>query len=916
VGDKLINYIKQALGLKGEDNSALSQAIEMTSSAMAETKAAKNTERTIEAMNSRLDHLMQDPDNAYESTLKYSHDDKDSQATSTGAGPRDVKGALEYLHRVLRNSIGVDVHALLGKGIAGTWDPVKSLLQISVHQLNVKSVAYHESLHALFTQLYRSGNAETADVLMKAGQSAHIQKQMREYFKDKPAVLESMTRDPEEAAAYMYQLWKQGDLQMNPKATTIFGKIAEFVQHALGVWSNDKRALHIMEHFDSGEYAKNIGKPNMTALLKKGTNPAFELSKNLFSPAMNVGEKLFAAGNSRLRDMGLPAMNEIADLVKTRLIDRKGDPGYLAAARQEHAVRMNALANEVGNISPAVQKEAMAALQRQEPATTPEGKAAVASIRKYLDNMRDYIDPEGKWANKKDFFPRVWDVDAITRDPAGFMNMIEKYQRSGEFKGDPKELIRTLTANGGNEFSVDTRMPGFQSGKERVLDFISGKDAEPFLHKDMYKTLNDYTSQATRRTEFGRRFGEKGEYLDHLMKQAKLQGATPEQLDTAEKFMKGINGTLGDGINPTARRWMGNMTVYQNLRVLPLSVFSSVVDPLGILMRGGTVGDAWSAYKRIVSDIPKVFKDSGVKDWQTHLAETLGVVENSTLAHAVGALYTQGMVGNMARKINDTYFKYNLMETVNRSTRIQATEGALKFMDRHTKEPNAHSQRYLDELGLKKGDVQVDAATGRVKTSVDEGLTQEQADRMRTAVHQWVDGAVLRPDNADRPIWFNDPHFMLLSHLKSFTYSFHHTIIDRMVHEAKHGNYQPMAVMASYVPVMIAADFAKGLIQGGGQQPDWKKDWGPAEYGWSGLERSGAFGVGQFGIDVAGDIARGHSGIGALTGPTFDQLGEAFDVAGGRQRFSKFALDSMPGNAAYAGFIKGHSVSRDPIGAE
>ena len=37
----------------------------------------------------------------------------------------------------------------------------------------------------------------------------------------------------------------------------------------LGIWSNDERALHILEHFHYGEYAKNIGKPNVNELLKK-----------------------------------------------------------------------------------------------------------------------------------------------------------------------------------------------------------------------------------------------------------------------------------------------------------------------------------------------------------------------------------------------------------------------------------------------------------------------------------------------------------------------------------------------------------------------------------------------------------------------------------------------------------------------
>jgi hypothetical protein len=170
---------------------------------------------------------------------------------------------------------------------------------------------------------------------------------------------------------------------------------------------------------------------------------------------------------------------------------------------------------------------------------------------------------------------------------------------------------------------------------------------------------------------------------------------------------------------------------------------------------------------------------------------------------------------------------------------------------------------------------------------------------MRDAVNKWVDGAILRPDQADKPIWFNDPHWALVSHLKQFVYAFQHTIINRVVREAKEGNYKPAAILGSYVPVMIAADFLKGFIQGGGEQPAWKKDWGAMDYAWSGVQRAGLFGVGQFGVDAATDIHRGGIGFGALTGPTIDQITDGAQVVGGQKRFEPWALDSLPANALY-----------------
>ena len=97
------------------------------------------------------------------------------------------------------------------------------------------------------------------------------------------------------------------------------------------------------------------------------------------------------------------------------------------------------------------------------------------------------------------------------------------------------------------------------------------------------------------------------------------------------------------------------------------------------------------------------------------------------------------------------------------------------------------------------------------------------------------------------------------------------------------------------MPVMIAADMVKGLIQGGGEEPPWKAGWGLSDYVWSGVERAGLFGSGQFALDALTDITqRGGSGIGALTGPTVEQLTDAVRVLGGNGQFRPFAVKSLP----------------------
>ena len=294
--------------------------------------------------------------------------------------------------------------------------------------------------------------------------------------------------------------------------------------------------------------------------------------------------------------------------------------------------------------------------------------------------------------------------------------MLDKYVQAGTFKGDPVKTMQKLMVTDGAEFGVEVDKPGMQHSKERILSFIDHADAAPFMRKDMFSILNSYMTQATRRAEWARRFGDDGAGVTALLDRAKAEGATPKQLTTAQSFVRAVDGTLGDTINPTARRMMGNVIVYQNLRLLPLAIFSSAVDSQGIIVRGGTVREAMSTFGRGMKEMVKNFQRDPKSDNMTHLAEAIGTIDNAMLIHTLGASYSQGMVGDKGRAINDTFFRLNLMEQYNTSMRVGATEAALGFIARHATKPGEHSVRFLREIGLDASDVQ-DRKSTRLNSS-------------------------------------------------------------------------------------------------------------------------------------------------------------------------------------------------------
>lgn len=852
----------------------------------------------VEALNRRIGELAQNPDVAYNLQR--------TSAQSTGSAkantPENTAKMAEYLDRVLGPSIK---RAWAKIDHAGEFDATNEAIRVSVHALDPLSVAHHEALHAFLHKLRQAGDSDTVRTLMKAADSPIVRRQLEKLLAKEPEALKQLD-DAEERVAYMYQFWAADPkgFKVGPETKGVLTKLKEFFRNILGTWSNDERALHILEHFHQGDFAKDPSGFSK-AMNEAGRNRVLEKARAMTEPLAQLSDSVLAAGAQRLRDTGIPALRELADAMKVRTTDESGDHGFIQSARTERTRMLNGLGEALAGFSKEHINDALEALQSGDykNAATREGKLAARTVQKILADVKTYMQQAGVKVNDLGdrYFPRVYDLDYVSRHQTEFRTVLEKYGVK-----DPQGVVNKLMTADGNEFQVETMKPGMQYLKERKLKDIPDAELAPFMQKDLFQIMNSYVTQATRRAEWARRFGDDGARVNELMTKAKEQGATERELQVAERFVRGVDGTLGDTLNPTARRLMGDMIVYQNIRLLPLAIFSSVVDPLGIVVRGGTVGDAWKTFTRGIREIKKNFQNSPESDASTQLAEAMGTIDNAAMVHTLGALYSQGMVGDTGRKINDAFFRYNLMEQFNSSMRVGATEAALKFLTKHADgKASQHSARWLAELGLMPGDVQYDAALGRPKLFQHEGLTAEQEGKMRAAVNRWVDGAVLRPDAADKPIWMNDPHWALVAHLKQFVYSFHETILKRVAHEMEHGNYTPAVALASYVPVMIASDFVKGMIQGGGEEPEWKRNWTAGDYVWSGVERAGLLGTGQFRADMLGDVSKGGIGVGALAGPTIEQLTDAVRVMGGRESAGHFALKSMPANALYAGALGG-----------
>lgn len=798
---------------------------------------------------------------------------------SAGMSADDKAKVTEWLRKVVPEAVVEFVEQLGGMSGSYSRDKLgKALIRINVFASDPMGVAFHEALHDLFVTLADGGHAATADLLKRVASNSVIKRKLHRLLEGNSAAQNQLS-DPEEAAAYLFQFWAQGKIQLGPKSESFFDKMVSAIRRFfLGTLNDEEMALKVFTAFNEGQLAdkKMLG----NTLSNMGTS-GYEKFASYAKPITDRLGKLTDSVDSRFRDTKNPHLIAVADKFNNAVGSEGKELGYYAAVAQARNRLISAFTESIRGTDRQDLNDALEHLQQSTPANKiadPEVRKIVDTVRDTLNKLYSYMNRKGvrTWDNKpvgyiKDYFPRLWDVDKLVADGDKFIEDLLAHhkdklaymaQETNSFNAKhgisaqvderaiAEALLAKLTRNSG---AVDDATSGSESAlkemeavlgftpamnaaNERVLKFLDMTVFSKYLQKDLVFAMTQYINQAVKRAEYSERFGSDGGKLEAMLTDAeryevaKRVAANPKadvakvtrqvtkDFETYRTGVMALEGTLGHDISPELRQFNSAMMTYQNLRTIPLALLSSFIDPLGIMVRGGEMKHAYKAFTRGLAEVVKSWKGemSGAEDKDVALAELLGTLEPSSYLDSLGQTYGSMYVTGTARRVNDIFFRMNGMEGWNRAMRTQATLAAIDFIKKLKTEPDQNTERYLKELGLTENDI-VLKSDGSLDLSAKDK-------RLQFAIMRWVDGAVLRPNASQRPAWASNPKYALLFHLNQFTYSFHKVILERMYHEAKNGNYDPLMVAAAgYVPVMLAANIIRAYIQGGGEEPDWMK---------------------------------------------------------------------------------------------
>ena len=822
----------------------------------------------------------------------------------------------EWLARVVPSAAVQFVKELGGmSGSYGKDAMGKALIKINVFASDPLGVAFHEALHDLFSTLADGRHKGTLDMLKRVASSAIIKRQLNKLLEGNPAA-QAQLKDPEEAAAYLFQFWMSDMVQLGPQNESFFNKVVRALKNFFGVFDDEELTTKVFTSFNEGKLRDPISRDEALTGFKTG---GYQKFKAYAKPITDRLGKLTDSVDSRFRESNNPHLVEIVDKFNNDVAGQNSELGFYAAVAQAR----NRLISQLTETFKGYDRSKLdAALEELQLERNPnlikdaETRAIVKDVRATLDKLYTYMERKGvtNWEGKpvgrlENYFPRLWSVDALVADGDKFVEDLlanHKDDLDGiaatanqqnadvgidstvDARAVAEAILSKLTRNNGvmddatnaRESSVREVenvlgfSPAMAAANERVLKFLDMKVFSKYLQKDLVFAMTQYINQAVKRAEYSERFGSDGSKLEQMMVDAQayevnkrlaeaygpeyertrnralaaterkkgepqdmyeqrvlgqyMEGfaqahkaaadAVAKDFETYRAGVMALEGTLGHDISNELRQFNSAMMTYQNIRTIPLALLSSFIDPLGIMVRGGEMKHAYRAFTRGLGEVVKSWKGemSGAEDPAVAMAELLGTLEPSSYLDSLGQTYGSMYMTGKARHINDFFFRLNGMEGWNRAMRTQATLAAIDFIKKLKTDPDRNTDRYLKELGLTADDIVL-----KDDGSLDLSSTDK---RLQFAIMRWVDGAVLRPNAAQRPAWASNPKYALLFHLNQFTYSFHKVILERMYHEAKNGNYDPLMVAAAgYVPVMLAANIMRAFITGGGEEPDWMK---------------------------------------------------------------------------------------------
>lgn len=298
------------------------------------------------------------------------------------------------------------------------------------------------------------------------------------------------------------------------------------------------------------------------------------------------------------------------------------------------------------------------------------------------------------------------------------------------------------------------------------------------------ENLMDYIQSGAHRINYASQFGTRGEKLNSMVAQILWEGAqagrpvTQTEIDQIYGIADAMNNQHGKIKDKNIRTGLNVLKTATTVTALPLTLFSSLVEPLNIAIRSDMITflRAFAPTVRSVSAamVEGVRRDAPISE----MSKTLQAANISlnTASNAAQQRLTDSLMGKTSAKVSEVFFKMNgltywthLMRHYSANAAKIMIEDNVRTMQSAPKTSQAYvnAREMLAEVGI-DGEQYSNA-----------GVRDREAMRVR-GIRRFVNDVVLEPNFADKPLWMSRQDMSILAQLKGYPTMFTNTVLPRL----------------------------------------------------------------------------------------------------------------------------------------
>ncbi len=375
-------------------------------------------------------------------------DAKDSKQKGTRgalASAEDQQAAIDHIVKTLGDSVEKAFVSRFTDGSTGKWTPqaTKNAIIMALNG-DVLSTAFHESFHEFMDILGKHNGTKTLEQIERVAMMPMMQAKLDRLLDGHPEA-QAQLKSPDEAAAFMYQFWAAGKLNLGPETKTAFQKFADMIKSVLGLVSKEVRNMHLdeiqteklLKAFSNGAMADTSERQAVVDAMNASVeaNEAAQVRVGKAQQLLNdTAGKLMFSAEAMLEATDNKYMGEGSGIFHQKAGTAMKGQTLMDATRQQTSVYMNKLENTMMKYEQADLEMARHGLSVGKRPTAKAAAAAYDDLKGYFKDMADYLEKKqvkrldiinGKptWVNidfRKDYWPQVWDIDFLEKNVDAF----------------------------------------------------------------------------------------------------------------------------------------------------------------------------------------------------------------------------------------------------------------------------------------------------------------------------------------------------------------------------------------------------------------------------------------------------------------------------------------------------------------